>query len=243
MQWLNTDRPLRLADLRGKVVLLDFWTYCCINCMHIIPALTALEKKYARELVVIGVHSAKFQNEGEVANIRQAILRYEIQHPVVNDHDFYIWRQYAVRAWPTLMVVRPDGYVLGYLSGEGHQEDLEHAIDELIAEARSQGTLNDTPLHFALEKDKHASGALSFPGKVLAHAPAQRLFIADSNNNRIVIADLDGHVLDIAGRGALGKTDGDFNVATFHHPQDMALCSPCWRDLTERIVLWYSGGY
>jgi len=223
MQWLNTDRPLRLADLRGKVVLLDFWTYCCINCMHIIPALTALEKKYARELVVIGVHSAKFQNEGDVANIRQAILRYEIQHPVVNDRDFHIWRQYAVRAWPTLMVVRPDGYVLGYLSGEGHQEVLDRVIDELIAEARSQGTLNDIPLHFALEKDKYASAVLSFPGKVLAHAPSQRLFIADSNNNRIVIADLDGQVLDIAGSGALGKTDGDFNVATFHHPQGMAL--------------------
>lgn len=223
MQWLNTDRPLRLADLRGKVVLLDFWTYCCINCMHIIPALTALEKKYARELVVIGVHSAKFQNEGDVANIRQAILRYEIQHPVVNDRDFYIWRQYAVRAWPTLMVVRPDGYVLGHLSGEGHQEVLERVIDELIIEARSQGTLNDTPLHFALEKDKYASGVLSFPGKVLAHAPSQRLYIADSNNNRIVIADLDGQVLDVAGNGTIGKIDGDFNAATFHHPQGMAL--------------------
>jgi thiol-disulfide isomerase/thioredoxin len=223
MQWLNIDRPLRLADLRGKVVLLDFWTYCCINCMHIIPALTALEKKYARELVVIGVHAAKFQNEGDVANIRQAILRYEIQHPVVNDRDFHIWRQYAVRAWPTLMVVRPDGYVLGHLSGEGHQEVLERVIDELIAEARSQGTLNDTPLHFALEKDKYPSGALSFPGKVLAHAPSQRLFIADSNNNRIVVTDLDGKVLDVAGSGTLGKTDGDFHAATFHHPQGMAL--------------------
>jgi thiol-disulfide isomerase/thioredoxin len=186
--------------------------------MHIIPALTALEKKYARELVVIGVHSAKFQNEGDVANIRQAILRYEIQHPVVNDRDFYIWRQHAVRAWPTLMVVRPDGYVLDHLSGEGHQEVLERVIAELIAEARSQGTLKETPLHFAPEQDKHASGALSFPGKILAYAPAQRLFIADSNNNCIVIADLDGNVLDIAGSGALGQTDGDFNVATFHHP-------------------------
>ena len=129
MQWLNTDKPLRLADLRGKVVLLDFWTYCCINCMHIIPDLTALEQKYAKALVVIGVHSAKFQNEGEVDNIRQAILRYEIQHPVVNDRDFRIWRAYAVRAWPTLMVVRPDGYVLGYLSGEGNRAILEHTID------------------------------------------------------------------------------------------------------------------
>src|SRR5215510_6340065 len=223
MQWLNTDKPLRLADLRGKVVLLDFWTYCCINCMHIIPELTALEKKYARELVVIGVHSAKFQNEGDVANIRQAILRYEIQHPVVNDRDFHIWRQYAVRAWPTLMVVRPDGYVLGYLSGEGNKAILERTIDELIAAAKSQGTLNDTPLHFALEKDKHVSGALSFPGKVLADAPSQRLFIADSNNNRIVIADLDGKVLDVAGSGALGRTDGDFNMANIRHPQGMAV--------------------
>src|SRR2546426_1585044 len=142
MQWLNTDKPLRLADLRGKVVLLDFWTYCCINCMHIIPKLTALEKKYARELVVIGVHSAKFQNEGDVENIRQAILRYEIQHPVVNDRDFRIWRAYAVRAWPTLMVVRPDGYVLGYLSGEGNKEVLERVIDEMIGEARNQGMLD-----------------------------------------------------------------------------------------------------
>src|SRR5439155_24694887 len=108
----NTDKPLRLADLRGKVVLLDFWTYCCINCMHIIPQLTALEKKYARELVVIGVHSAKFQNEVDVENIRQAILRYEIQHPVVNDRDFRILRAHAVLSWPTLLLVRTNGYAL-----------------------------------------------------------------------------------------------------------------------------------
>src|SRR5215510_8087126 len=106
MQWLNTDRPLRLVELRGKVVLLDFWTYCCINCMHIIPELTALEKKYKNELVVIGVHSAKFHNERAVENIRQAIVRYDIQHPVVHDHEFRIWSAYSVRAWPTLMVIK-----------------------------------------------------------------------------------------------------------------------------------------
>ena len=223
MQWLNTDKPLRLADLRGKVVLLDFWTYCCINCMHIIPELTALEKKYAKELVVIGVHSAKFQNESDVANIRQAILRYEIQHPVVNDRDFRIWRAYAVRAWPTLMVVRPDGYVLGHLSGEGNKAIVERVVDELITEAKSQGSLNDTPLHFALEKDQHTSGSLSFPGKVLADAPSQRLFIADSNHNRIVVTDLEGKVLAVAGSGAMGRADSDFATATFYHPQGMAL--------------------
>lgn len=223
LQWLNTATPLRLADLRGKVVLLDFWTYCCINCMHVIPELTALEKKYKNELVVIGVHSAKFHNERDTDNIRQAILRYEIQHPVVNDHEFRIWRAYAVRAWPTLMVIKPDGYVLGSLSGEGHQQVLERVIDELIAEARSQGILNATPLAFALEKDQGASSALSFPGKVYAHAPSQRLFIADSNHNRLVIADLAGTVLDVAGSGAVGQNDGHFASATFNHPQGMVL--------------------
>jgi thiol-disulfide isomerase/thioredoxin len=221
MQWLNTDQPLRLADLRGKVVLLDFWTYCCINCMHIIPELTALEKKYQNELVVIGVHSAKFQNERDSDNIRQAILRYEIQHPVVNDHEFRIWSAYGVRAWPTLIVITPDGYVLGYLSGEGHQQVLEQVIDELLVEAKSQGILNATPLTFALEKANYASSALSFPGKVYAQASLQRLYIADSNHHRIVVADLAGNVLDVAGSGVIGRDDGTFAAATFNHPQGM----------------------
>ncbi|HEV2763220.1 MAG TPA: thioredoxin-like domain-containing protein, partial [Pyrinomonadaceae bacterium] len=93
--WLNTDKPLSLAALRGKVVLLDFWTYGCINCVHVIPDLKRLEEKYAKELVVIGVHSAKFENEKETDNIRRIILRYEIEHPVVNDADFKIWEAYA----------------------------------------------------------------------------------------------------------------------------------------------------
>ena len=107
--WLNTDKPLSIAGLRGKVILLDFWTYGCINCIHIIPHLKNLEAKYADQLVVIGVHSAKFLNEGETENIRKIILRYEIEHPVVNDADYKIWEQYAVRAWPTqVLTVRKD---------------------------------------------------------------------------------------------------------------------------------------
>src|SRR6267142_2334424 len=96
MEWLNTDRPLSIRQLKGKVVLLDFWTYCCINCMHIIPDLKKLERKYPNELVVIGVHSAKFTAEKDTENIRRAILRYEIEHPVVNDHEMQIWQEYTV---------------------------------------------------------------------------------------------------------------------------------------------------
>src|ERR1043166_8009664 len=116
--WLNTDRPLSIAGLRGKVVLLDFWTYGCINCMHVIPDLRRLEEKYAKELVVIGVHSAKFENEKETENIRRIILRYQIEHPVVNDADFRIWHAYAVNAWPTL--------VLEVREREGDREHTPH---------------------------------------------------------------------------------------------------------------------
>ena len=111
--WLNTDRPIFIKDLKGKVVLLDFWTYGCINCIHIIPDLKKLEAKYPDELVVIGVHSAKFPNEKDSDNIRRVILRYGIEHPVVNDSEFRIWRSYGVRAWPTQVLINPEGYVAG----------------------------------------------------------------------------------------------------------------------------------
>src|SRR5438045_4286589 len=120
--WLNTDRPLSLKNLKGKVVLLDFWTYCCINCMHIIPDLKKLEAKYPKELVVIGVHSAKFDNEKQTGNIRQAILRYEIEHPVINDKDFLVWRSFGAKSWPTLVLINPNGRIIGYHSGEGSFE-------------------------------------------------------------------------------------------------------------------------
>src|SRR4051812_42436464 len=126
--WLNTDKPLSLAALKGKVVLLDFWTYGCINCMHIIPDLKKLEKKYPNELVVIGVHSAKFQNEKDTENIGRIVLRYEIEHPIVNDADFKIWNAYAVDAWPTRYLIDPAGYIIGKLSGEGGYEVLDKAI-------------------------------------------------------------------------------------------------------------------
>src|SRR5438067_9886972 len=134
--WLNTDRPLTIAGLRGKVVLLDFWTYGCVNCMHVIPDLRALEEKYSKQLVVIGVHSAKFENERDTENIRHIILRYGLEHPVVNDADFRIWRAYTVDAWPTLVLIDTDGYAVGQLSGEGHYDVLDRAVPQLGDDAR-----------------------------------------------------------------------------------------------------------
>jgi thiol-disulfide isomerase/thioredoxin/DNA-binding beta-propeller fold protein YncE len=221
--WLNTDKPLTLSALKGKVVLLDFWTYGCINCMHIIPDLKRLEKKYPNELVVIGVHSAKFENEKDTDNIRRIILRYEIEHPIVNDADFNIWNAYAVNAWPTRYLIDPGGYIIGRLSGEGGYEALDKAISDSIAEFRKRGELNEAPLQLVLEKAKVGDLPLAFPGKILTDEKNDRLFIADSDHNRIVIAKLDGTLVDVIGTGAHGMVSGSFADSSFFRPQGMAL--------------------
>lgn len=221
--WLNTDKPLSLAALKGKVVLLDFWTYGCINCIHIIPDLKKLEHKYANQLVVIGIHSAKFDNEKDTENIRRIILRYEIEHPVYNDAEFKVWQNYAVRAWPTQYLIDPAGYVIGKVEGEGNADILDQTIAKTVAEFRKRGELNEEPVKLTLERAKVGDLPLAFPGKILADAKSDRLFIADSNHNRIVITTLDGTLLETIGTGERGSADGAFDKATFYRPQGMAL--------------------
>src|SRR6516162_4903239 len=155
--WLNTAGPVRLKDLRGKVVLLDFWTFCCINCIHTLPDLAKLEKKYANQLDVIGVHSAKFDNEKKSESIRKAILRYEIHHPVVNDANMKIWRAYRVQSWPTLYLIDPDGRLIGRGSGEGLYEALDEAIGKLVKDYRDKKKLNERPIKFELARS-HEKG-------------------------------------------------------------------------------------
>jgi sugar lactone lactonase YvrE/thiol-disulfide isomerase/thioredoxin len=221
--WLNTDKPLSLAALKGKVVLLDFWTYGCINCIHIIPDLKKLEAKYAKQLVVIGIHSAKFANEKETENIRRIILRYEIEHPVYNDSEYAVWQSYGVRAWPTQVLIDPAGYVVGGVSGEGNYEVIDQSIAKLVDEFRKRGELNEEPLKLVLERAKVGDLPLAFPGKIVAGAAGDRLFIADSNHNRIVITKLDGTLVDTIGTGEQGAADGAYDKASFFRPQGLAL--------------------
>ncbi|MDP7532174.1 MAG: thioredoxin-like domain-containing protein, partial [SAR202 cluster bacterium] len=163
--------------------------------MHIFPQLRKLEEKYARELTVVGVHSAKFTAEKQTENLRRAVLRYEIDHPVVNDRDFQVWQQYGVRAWPTLMFIDPTGNVVGKHEGEFPFDALDGFIASMVAEGDELGTLSKTELEFRPEREREWDRALSFPGKVLADAPNDRLYIADSNHNRIVATTLDGHAV------------------------------------------------
>jgi DNA-binding beta-propeller fold protein YncE len=189
--------------------------------MHIFPQLRKLEKKYAGRLAVIGVHSAKFPNEKDGGNLRSAVERYELEHPVINDVDFQVWQQYTCRAWPTLMFIDPQGKVIGKHEGEISYDSFDTLLGQMLAEFEAGGLLDPTPL--SLVRERRTSGALSFPGKVLADAAGGRLFIADSNHNRILVCSLDGGVQQVIGSGEEGLAGGGFASATFNHPQGLAL--------------------
>ncbi|KMZ74500.1 NHL repeat-containing protein 2 [Zostera marina] len=192
LDWLNTT-PLQFKrDLKGKVVLLDFWTYCCINCMHVLPDLDFLEKKYRdKPFTVVGVHSAKFDNEKDLAAIRNAVLRYNITHPVVNDNDMYLWKELGITSWPTFVLLGPNGKILAQISGEGHRKDLDDFVQSALQFYDEKKLLNNDVLPLALEKDSNTrlfSSPLKFPGKLSIDVPNGRLFISDSNHNRIGVA-------------------------------------------------------
>jgi DNA-binding beta-propeller fold protein YncE len=192
--------------------------------MHVLPDLARLEKKYPNQLVVIGVHSAKFENERSTESIRKAILRYEISHPVVNDANMKIWRTYGVESWPTLGLLDPEGKIVQGFAGEGNYDDLDRFISKLIQVHRAKKTLNEKPLRFQLARlHEKGDSPLFFPGKVLADAAGKRLFIADSTHHRIVITDLEGKKIAVAGIGQPGRKDGRFDEAQFNDPQGMAV--------------------
>ena len=191
--------------------------------MHLFPQLRKLEEKYSAELVVIGIHSAKFTAEKSTANVRKAVLRYEIEHPVVNDRDFEVWQRYSVRAWPTLMFIDPEGKVVGKHEGEISADAFDNLIGEIVGRFDQRGLMDRTPLPFRLEREKELERTLSFPGKLLADEDSERLFVADSNHNRLLIASLDGRVLDVVGSGEKGLVDGTFADSQFNDPQGMDL--------------------
>lgn len=182
-----------------------------------------LEERFADCLVVIGVHSAKFTAEGVLANLRQAVLRYDIRHPVLSDVGSIVWQAYAVSAWPTTVLIDPAGRVVGGHVGEFEADPMAAIVQEIADEHDRQGKLDRTPVAWSLEKEKEPARPLSFPGKVLADAASRRLLIADTAHHRIVIANLDGTLIAVAGSGAPSRRDGDFATACFHSPQGMAL--------------------
>jgi hypothetical protein len=198
--------------------------------MHVLPQLRKLEQKYADILTVIGVHSAKFNAEKSSDNVREAVRRYGIESPVVNDADFEIWKSYAARAWPTLMFLDPSGKVIGRHEGEFPVDTLDEVISQMIAEHEPSGLFQRG--EFALQSEIAAGEQLSFPGKITADAERERLIISDSNHRRLIVTDLDGKVETVIGNGETPLVNGDrrgvygsvgFNDPLFDNPQGTAI--------------------
>lgn len=222
-EWLNTPAPLTSEDLRGKFVLLDFWTSCCINCMHILPELKKLERAYPHELVVIGIHSAKFDAERDPEYVRAAILRYGIEHPVLNDPRLVLWSRYGIDTWPTLVLIDPEGNEVSRVRGEVSFEQLDRMLRRALPYYRQRGLVRETPLLCDFERQRAPATPLRYPGKVVADAETNRLYVADSSHSRLVVATLEGEVLDVIGTGEPGQADGAYHEASFDHPQGLAL--------------------
>ena len=215
--WLNTGgAELDLETLRGKIVLLDFWTFCCVNCLHVLDELRPLEEKWADELVVIGVHSPKFEFEKDPEALQANIERYEVSHPVIDDPELETWSAYGARAWPTLMVLDTHGRIAGNLSGEGHAANLDRLVAELVAEGEADGSLRRGPAPTVLAE--RTEQTLRFPSK-LAVLPDGRLVVSDAGQHRLVVFQADGATVDaIIGTGERGHSDGDEDTARFAEP-------------------------
>ncbi|MBX7269855.1 NHL domain-containing thioredoxin family protein [Micromonospora sp. Llam7] len=220
--WLNTGgRELTLADLRGKIVIADFWTFCCINCLHVLDELRPIEEKYADVLVVIGVHSPKFEHEKDPDALAAAVERYGVHHPVLDDPELDMWQQYAARAWPTLAVIDPEGYVVATMAGEGHADGLARLIDDLVATHEGRGTLHRGDGPYVPPAEPRTT--LRFPGKAVA-LPGGGLLVTDSARHRVVELAADGEtVARTIGTGSRGRADGPADVATFSEPQGLCL--------------------
>lgn len=226
LDWINSS-PLTMSEhLTGKVTVLDFFTYCCMNCIHVLPDLEALEQEYSVEegVVVIGVHSAKFHNEKVLDNVRNAILRHNIHHPVVNDPDAFLWNELMINCWPTFVLLGPERQYIHSFAGEGNRQKLLEFVGATLDYYRDMRMIRPHALPISLEKEGQKSNLLKFPGKLCLNSDGSTLYIADSGNNRIVVCNtMTGCIKSFIGGMEKGFQDGSFNTARFSNPQGMIL--------------------
>lgn len=226
-KWLNVSRPLEASDLKGRLILLDFWSYSCVSCIQTLPEIKKLEEQFGSKLTVIGVHSGLFENEKDAAAIKKAVLRYDITHPVINDSDLKIWNAFEAKELPTLMLINPHGNIVKTYVGENEVEKLKADVKKLISKYKFE--VNREPLPLLLEKYNTIGNVLSFPSK-LEYAPDFKyktrqlpaIFISNSGQNNIVVSSLSGEMIVKIGSGQKGLEDGSFDVASFNAPQGMA---------------------
>lgn len=232
LEWINVKEPLSFnKHLKGKLVILDFFTYCCINCMHILPDLKFLEERFSigDGLVVIGVHSPKFLYEKQSDNVQAAVERYEITHPVVNDANESMWTNLGICCWPTLFVVGPNAEQLLVLQGEGHRELLVLFIEEALNFFGKKGAISQHSIpEISLKTYVAKENVLHYPGKVtvVENSDEELIAVADTGNHRVLLLSHNGRILKTVGGQTSGFCDGSISEAKFHSPQGLAFSDP-----------------
>jgi thiol-disulfide isomerase/thioredoxin len=216
LTWFNVARPLTLDDLKGRAVLLDFFTPGCINCIHMLPDEKKLEEHFGTRLVVVGIDSPKFEASKTKAGLLSFIQRYDLHHPIVLDPDMQMWNAYGVQAWPTLVLLGPDGKVEKTFIGEQSYEQLAGPVQAALANAPPASRLPKLPLQPIAARTR----ALATPGGI-AVSPSL-VAIADTGHNRIVLADHAGKLVAVIGTGCAGHADGDYAHAQFTRPHGLA---------------------
>uniref|UniRef100_A0A1B6CMJ0 Thioredoxin domain-containing protein n=3 Tax=Clastoptera arizonana TaxID=38151 RepID=A0A1B6CMJ0_9HEMI len=223
LEWINVTQALSFdKQLKGKITVLDFFTYCCINCMHILPDLKALEEMFSVQqgVIVIGVHSPKFSNERETANVEAAVKRYDISHPVVNDLNDTMWNDLGICCWPTLCVIGPNSEPLLMLMGEGHGELLKLFVKEALSIFSNENSISNHSIpEISYNEKVSAPQVLKYPGKVTAFNNI--LAVADTGNHRILIISESGVMIKIFGGQGAGFNDDKGIKAKFHSPQGL----------------------
>jgi thiol-disulfide isomerase/thioredoxin len=222
LAWLNTDAPVRLADLGGHVILIDFWTYGCVNCLHIMPDLRALEEHFAGQpFVVLGVHSGKFDAEQDAGHISEAIRRYDVRHPVLVDDDYATMVAYAARAWPTTVLIDASGLIRLRLSGEFDYEVMRANVSTLLDEAAEDGTLSAVVKDLNSDPNAGSKTPLLYPTSVTT-GPDGSVTLSDAGHHRVVLLRPDEAEATVIGTGFRGWVDGPLQGASFSSPQGTA---------------------
>lgn len=232
--WLGSNGArLSLSVLAGRIVLLDFWTLCCVNCHHVLAELRPIEEEFADVLTVVGVHSPKFDHEKNPDAVASAMMRHGITHPVLNDPAMSTWQAYAVRAWPTLVLIDPQGQIAATYSGEGHGHAIRMKIKELIAQGEATNTLTRGPGVFHSLEPRPEDSPFLQPGKFLI-LDSQSALVSDSGHHSLAIVDLDDPVTvrTRIGTGQRGTRDGQAESASFNEPYGATRIPP---DIASRV--------
>ena len=222
-QWFNVSKNLTKKDLEGRVVLLDFWSYDCINCLQNIEKIKKLEENFGDDLLVISVHSGRLDNEKNPQSVKEAIIKYGVNHPVINDYDLKIWKKFEISTWPTLVLVNPKGRIETQFEGQVNFKKLSKKIAKTIS--RYRFILNFKPLPLVLEKNKVASNILNFPSKIEYASnflyngeKVSALIISNSFDNTVIVSTLEGRIIEKIGSKKSGLRNGDFKDVSFNYP-------------------------